>query len=160
MDGDLRLGLEASLEKLYKSTLLFLLKTQLFYSRNTAGRFTSGAISVDALKDLLQDIHKNEVDVQNYESSALKQTANKQFLQTRELILLYDDRLKREKRESILNWISLIDYQSPYRDIFKRLIPGTGEWLFNREEFLQWENTRESSLLWLRGDGMLKIVIT
>lgn len=29
----------------------------------------------------------------------------------------------------------------------------SGEWFFEREEFVKWRNMPTSSLLWLRGDG-------
>ena len=160
VDSDLRLGLESSLEKLYKSLLLFLLNAQMFYSKDAASRFANWGISGDRMKDLLQDVSKNEIEVQSYESSALKQAANKQFLQTRELISQYNDRLRSEERETILNWISTVDYRSPYLDIYKRLMPGTGDWFFDKKEFLQWEKTAASSLLWLRGDGMSQTIFT
>ena len=160
VDGDLRSGLESSLEKLYKSLFLFLLNAQMFYSGNAASRFANWGISVDRMKELVQGICKNEIEVQSYESSALKQAANKQFLETRELISRYNDRLRSEEREAILDWISTVDYRSPYLDIYGRLMPGTGDWFFDKKEFLQWEKAPESSLLWLRGDGMSKTVFT
>ena len=90
----------------------------------------------------------------------LKQAANKQFLQTRELISQYNDRLGREEQEAILDWISTIDYRGPYLDIFKRLMPETGDWFFfEKIEFVEWEKAPESSLLWLRGDGTSNIIL-
>ena len=53
VDGDLRLELESSLEKLYKSLLLFLLNAQIYYSRDARSRFANGAVPVDGMKDLL-----------------------------------------------------------------------------------------------------------
>ena len=159
MEAALRLGLESSLEKLYRSLLLFLLNTQLFYSRDAASRFANGAFSVDRMKELLQDISNHEIEIQRYESSALKQVANKQFLLTRELISQYNDRLRSEEREAILDWISAMDYRSPYLDIFTRVMLETGDWFFEKKEFIQWKMAPESSLLWLRGDGKLSIIL-
>jgi hypothetical protein len=59
-----------------------------------------------------------------------------------------------EKREDILKWISTMPYMAHHRDVYDRVLPDSGKWLFEREEFAQWSSVTTSSLLWLRGDGM------
>ena len=148
------------MKQLYKSVLLFLLRTQIFYSKSRGSGVVEGITSIDGLKQLLEEIRQKDATVLRYESIALKQAANNLFLQTRDMISLYNDRLQKEDRERILHWISTTDYRSYYLDIYNRVMPGTGEWLFEKEGFREWEHSLDSTLLWLRGDGKPSVECT
>lgn len=102
-----------------------------------------------------------------------------QFLQVREILGSYKDHLQGEydrnslttsviylleiplarERKVISDWISSIPYHAHHRDIYDRVLPGTGGWFFEREEFRQWSDNARSSLLWLRGDGRKLVVL-
>ena len=116
------------------------------------------AVSLDDLEQLSKDIIKYEAEIQRFELLELRKLANEQFILIRALLGAYDDHLKEEQRERILNWISTVDYRSHHLDIHNRLLQGTTEWLFEKPEFVQWMHSPVSSLLWLRGDGKLNSI--
>lgn len=55
------------------------------------------------------------------------------------------------ERSKILQWISSIEYAKHHLHATENCIDGTGEWLFGRKDFLAWENSRDSTILWLHG---------
>lgn len=48
--------------------------------------------------------------------------------------------------EKILDWLTSINYGQQQSDHFKRLQPGTGEWLIDSKEFKYWLNTANQTL--------------
>ena len=58
------------------------------------------------------------------------------------------------KRSEILEWISNIPYTSHHKLIGEGRLKGTGEWLFEREEYRTWRSSNASKLLLLRGIRM------
>ena len=105
------------------------------------------------LRKLCGDIQKHEQEVQNYERLALRKSANDQYLALREFVGAYSDHLQRQERENILDWMSDIDYRSHHNGVLDKLMPGTGSWLFSKEQYVQWNDNPRSALLWLRGDA-------
>ena len=63
-----------------------------------------------------------------------------------------------QKRMQISDWISQVDYYSQYREMRTRLLPGTGQWFLDRAEYVEWAESSESSLLWLRGNGKISML--
>ena len=55
------------------------------------------------------------------------------------------------KRSEILEWISNVPYTSHHKLIGERRLKGTGEWIFEREEYRTWRSSSASKLLLLRG---------
>ncbi|KAL6716722.1 hypothetical protein ACLMJK_006290 [Lecanora helva] len=154
VEGESRSGLTKVLKNLYKVILLFLLKAHGYLAQSTTKRLLKATISLHDLEQLSNDIVEFENEIQRYELLELKKLANEQFLSFRALLGAYDDHLKEEQREQIMNWISTTDYRSHHLDIYNRLLNGTANWLFDKDEYIQWRNSGSlvSSLLWLRGD--------
>ena len=188
LQDKLRRGLEGPLKAIYGSMLLFLLEALKHYKQDAASiigdslllfalmrsiaRSLEALVSAKRFQELMDDITKNEEEVQRYERLDLKKLATDQYLALRTFMGAYDDRLKRmsclmvqlllklkviivKEREDILDWISNIDHRGHHKSILERLMQGTGEWLLDKEQFVQWHSSSSSSLLWLRGDGML-----
>lgn len=61
--------------------------------------------------------------------------------------------ISEQEREAVLDWMSDIDYRSHHNTVLDRLMEGTGNWLFRKKQYSQWDSNPRSSLLWLRGDG-------
>ncbi|KAI5813444.1 hypothetical protein BZA77DRAFT_296034 [Pyronema omphalodes] len=59
--------------------------------------------------------------------------------------------LEDSDKSSILQWISDIPYTSHHKRISEERLEGTGNWLFEREEYTTWMSSSESKLLLLRG---------
>ena len=158
VSGRIRSGLEKVLKELYTGIIVFLLKSHKYLTQGPAKRFARPAVSLEDIETLSRDIAKLEDEVQKYEFLELKRQANEQFLSIRASIGAYDDRLEKEQRERILDWISTVDYRSQHLDIHNKLLQGTAKWLFKRPEYHQWEHSTVSTLLWLRGDGKLDFI--
>ena len=63
------------------------------------------------------------------------------------------------ERSEILEWISNIPYTSHHKHISEGRLKGTGEWLFEREEYRTWRSSSASKLLLLRGIRMFSFFL-
>ena len=69
-----------------------------------------------------------------------------------EVLLLYINYLPADKeRVAILKWFSIIPYKSHHSLASEGRVAGTGQWLFQREEFTTWQQSAKSEMLWLHG---------
>ena len=57
----------------------------------------------------------------------------------------------KEDRLAILRWLSDVQYRTHHRTLAKGLLEGTGSWLLNKREYVEWRNSSVSSVLWLHG---------
>jgi hypothetical protein len=55
------------------------------------------------------------------------------------------------ERLQVFEWLSSVKYMTHHRIKFKVLLPGSGQWLFEKQEFLEWRKSSVSSILWLHG---------
>jgi len=55
------------------------------------------------------------------------------------------------KRVTILQWFSTVPYQKHHNLACEGRVEHTGSWLFQRKEFISWENSNTSTILWLHG---------
>ena len=75
-----------------------------------------------------------------------------------EVLLLYINYLSSEtERVDILKWFSTIPYKSHHDLASEGRVAGTGQWLFQREEFINWQQSEKSEILWLHGIRKLHI---
>lgn len=58
-----------------------------------------------------------------------------------------------ENRRSILQWLSPDDVRKTQKEVFEAHQAGTGQWLLQRSEFLEWLEGSQF-LLWCYGDRM------
>jgi hypothetical protein len=56
-----------------------------------------------------------------------------------------------EERKQVFMWMSEIDYRSHHDDLSKNLLPGTGQWLLESADYIQWGQSSRSAILWLHG---------
>ena len=56
-----------------------------------------------------------------------------------------------EERIEILKWLSNVQYKKHHQTISKGLLEGTGSWLLEKPQCLEWRNSSVSSVLWLHG---------
>ena len=57
----------------------------------------------------------------------------------------------KEERLEILLWLSNIPYKKHHHSLSKGLLKGTGSWLLEKPQFVDWRNSSVSSVLWLHG---------
>jgi hypothetical protein len=62
-------------------------------------------------------------------------------------------RREQEERENeeALSWVSSIPILDHHEDAREGRTPDTGQWVFTKPEFLNWETASSSSLLWIHG---------
>ena len=56
-----------------------------------------------------------------------------------------------EERRDLLLWLSQIDYESHHEDLRTGILPDSGQWLIQSQEFVEWSQSSASSILWLHG---------
>jgi len=54
----------------------------------------------------------------------------------------------------ILKWLSETMCLDHHHSVSSNRLEGTGQWLLQRKEFLDWRETTSPSILWLHGIGM------
>lgn len=60
--------------------------------------------------------------------------------------------LSGKERLELLQWMSDIKYMDHHDDLSnKRLLPGSGQWLLESQNFIEWQQSSTSSILWLHG---------
>ena len=67
------------------------------------------------------------------------------------MVIITDNSLGSKKVE-LLQWISKIPYSKHHENVRSGRLHGSGLWLFEQPQYVQWRNSRSSSLLWLRGN--------
>ena len=63
---------------------------------------------------------------------------------------LYDG-LVDSQRLDILRSLSDQPYIDHHREVYKKVISSTGQWLLQDPQFIEWQRSSASSILWLRG---------
>ncbi|KAF1956199.1 hypothetical protein CC80DRAFT_472913 [Byssothecium circinans] len=71
-----------------------------------------------------------------------------------------DDREQSKKREQILDWFSTIDHASQQQDVLIRRQAGTGTWLLESDEFVQWFDLAGSTMVCPGMAGAGKTVVS
>lgn len=56
-----------------------------------------------------------------------------------------------KERREILNWVSPILYANAHNEEKRHAMDQTGQWLFDHADFLAWESSNISTVLWLKG---------
>ncbi|KAI4270179.1 MAG: hypothetical protein LQ337_006838 [Flavoplaca oasis] len=59
--------------------------------------------------------------------------------------------LAKGERRKILTWLSTVQYREHHRTSFDAVMPGSGTWLQNKPEFVDWKTSSASSILWIHG---------
>jgi len=59
-----------------------------------------------------------------------------------------------QERLEVFKWMSEVEYRSHHEDLSKNLLHGTGQWLLESSEYIEWGQSSVSSILWLHGMRM------
>ncbi|KAL1957574.1 hypothetical protein VTO42DRAFT_5685 [Malbranchea cinnamomea] len=178
----------AAMVKLYTCILQFLVKAIRLYEKNTASRFVKAFWDLDEITSFETECNAFEVRVEveaencervysqiHREESSRRIEELKEHL--RDLAKIKDlnesvGRIKikvealwkkasEDERDKILSWVSNVPFRDHHEAAFTGLTPGTGEWLFEKECFKQWQSSDKSMILWLHaigGAGKTKLV--
>lgn len=55
------------------------------------------------------------------------------------------------ERRDMLKWLSTIQHATHHKTMGKDFLPGSGNWLLQKKEFVEWRQESSSSILWLHG---------
>ena len=67
------------------------------------------------------------------------------------LVSIRNESQLKKDRHAILKWLSDVQYRTHHQTLAKGLLEGTGSWLLNKREYVEWRNSSVSSVLWLHG---------
>lgn len=71
------------------------------------------------------------------------------------------DGLKGTERLDILQWLSRLPYKKHHEQTRKDILSGTGSWLLQEQQLVDWQVSSASSIMWLHGasgSGKSKLV--
>jgi hypothetical protein len=71
-----------------------------------------------------------------------------------------DDRERHEEHETILDWLTPVDYAPQQSDFIARRQEGTGQWLLESQEFQEWRTKSDQTLFCPGIPGAGKTIIT
>lgn len=55
------------------------------------------------------------------------------------------------ERRDMFKWLSTIQYATHHKTMGKDFLLGSGNWLLQKKEFVEWRKESSSSILWLHG---------
>lgn len=55
------------------------------------------------------------------------------------------------KHGKILKWLSKMKYKEHHDNALEGIVEGTGQWLFKKKAYREWQSSAVSSILWLHG---------
>ncbi|KAL6816715.1 nucleoside phosphorylase domain-containing protein [Trichoderma sp. SZMC 28015] len=67
-----------------------------------------------------------------------------------------DERQAKERKQRLLDSLSIHDYLTPFKQSCRKRYSGTLEWLFHTDQFKMWISSRDSCLLWCSGKSEFK----
>lgn len=176
-----KLALEDNILKLYITILNYLLRAHRHFSQKTITRIAKSVIQLESTTaEFLSNVRIASSNVNQYLpliSEELQQKtrdsvaelnttlSNLNFSDLVATAKSYDtpiirmctqlsaieDNLRTEERVKIFDWLTTDEYQSHHRSKYKSLLPGSGEWLLKKSEFIEWQGASSSSILWLHG---------
>ncbi|KAL7266494.1 hypothetical protein RUND412_010958 [Rhizina undulata] len=59
--------------------------------------------------------------------------------------------IEKDERYEILTWLSEVDYEQHHTFISSSRQDNTGNWLFEKTDFIEWYTRSTSSIFWLHG---------
>lgn len=157
---------------LYTAMLVYLSKAKHYFSGSFLERF--GRSLVEAMRGqfnhLLTDVSETQVEkwtglvAVEFSQNAARAASETQLklmatlkglemplMQIQSQVTQIQDRFNREDRIQVFKWLSPVEYRSHHDNASRNLLPGSGKWLFDSTEFIQWAQSNKSCMLWLHG---------
>ncbi|KAL7268016.1 hypothetical protein RUND412_009377 [Rhizina undulata] len=73
-------------------------------------------------------------------------------------IVLNDGQGRDKERSKILKWLSRVPFKDHHSFVRSVQQDGTGKWLLEKQDFINWKDSTSSSILWLRGNGKSLVI--
>lgn len=157
--------------KVYTIILRYLAKARKFWSENTAKRMAKALLNnMEAEHRSLQSAittsddetyrtitllgNQQSIDVSNAVQKALlslQEETTMPLIRIAQNIADMNDKLDSNQRREVLHWLSTVPCESQHREAARKIVPGTGQWLLNYAELLEWQRSSSSAIFWLHG---------
>lgn len=166
-DSALNEDLEEAITALYADILVYIGKAKKYFQKSTAGRIlhssfqigSSQGLSSIALREVKLSGPARLADAMNDRQERKGLGAIENVLKSLELPMarfmeqtaLFSKTLQKDKYHSILRWLSAVPYTQHQQTHDDQRVPGTGQWLLEHPQYLQWKRSSVSSILLLHG---------
>ncbi|KAF3235111.1 hypothetical protein TWF192_001077 [Orbilia oligospora] len=110
-------------------------------------------------KELLGYVQGVDVKLENSAMDLISGIRDQIYEARADIKLIYSNMDKEENRQ-IISWLSGTDYESIHADYRKRKMSGTGGWITNSTEFLEWLQGDKQTLFCSGRPGAGKTIIT
>ncbi len=135
------------------TTIIDAERAQLFGARQSSmtDKIDNLGNDFDALKILSREsASKLEASLASFQEPLVR-TVERISTLTESLAHGQNESQMKDERRRILQWLSVVQYKKHHQSISKGLLEGTGLWLSERPQFVEWRNSSVSSVLWLHG---------
>lgn len=172
--------LSEALVTVYSACLTYLSRAGRYYQRSTTVRLARSVVeSAATINSYLDAVLKEEIEVERLAHiihseltlsldgavSSLRDQNIAGFQSLEKLVRSleqplirvagpladFQDNLKAKERRKVLLWLSTVRYREHHEATNRDVLPGTGDWLFRRPEYIRWQESSSSSILWLHG---------
>ncbi|KAI0884268.1 uncharacterized protein GGS22DRAFT_194819 [Annulohypoxylon maeteangense] len=173
---------------LYEQTLIFLIAASDHYTSGLKGAVARTWASVwkaNAITDFEENTIKIQLDLQDEAATCFRigvQGSLASILESQGALQTQLARLKdihedtkmikeavmnkgnyesNQKRSSVLEWLSKLPYIDHHTSAKDKRVFGTGNWIFEHEDFKNWHDSVEQHILWIhgiRGAGKTKLI--
>ncbi|KAL8850414.1 MAG: hypothetical protein Q9221_004646 [Calogaya cf. arnoldii] len=122
--------------------------------------------SVDALAGDLKSLTTTmsiAQDVQYQPLKAMLASLDQPILRTAAQVSEIHASLEKTERLRILRWLSTINYREHHKTSISTVMQGSGAWLQQKKEYIDWKTSSTSSILWIHGipgSGKSKLLST
>ncbi|KAK2798050.1 hypothetical protein FQN51_007975 [Onygenales sp. PD_10] len=164
--------LRECITKLYTAILGYLAHAQTYFSDSTLNRIGRGVMDTLSKKydELWAEISEIEIEkclslvdaefqrkMAKYACDRHEELMNSLHRLARPIIDFTDsisaltDNLNSQERRKLLRWMSEIEYWSHHDELSKDLLSGSGQWLLQSKEYIEWGQSSVPSVFWLQG---------
>jgi hypothetical protein len=179
--GQPQANFEACLAPLHADCLQFFARAIMMYQKNVGIRTLEAIWKPSDVEDFEQTCRKRAEDVEieaqscDRALSELRHESSHQWFRClqQELTSLDDvmksvkqlelhvsaiwSQLEEDKRSEILFFTSTVAYEDNHRVATAEHVKGTSDWIFQRNEYKQWDQKSSSEIFWLHGSGQQAI---
>ncbi|KAL4788809.1 hypothetical protein BDV19DRAFT_395637 [Aspergillus venezuelensis] len=164
ISANLRSTIEKNTIQLCSKILEFQSRAICYLEKQTARQFFTDMLKQDGWDEILQDIERYDTSLKNATSAVhvIEVRRELEALQDglQQMQVWQTTSVEDRKKANLFQRL----YVCPYKDRKDRnnkLVPGTCEWFTNHPQFIKWEQSGNSELLWVSADpGCGKSVLT
>ncbi|KAL6228577.1 hypothetical protein BDW75DRAFT_246656, partial [Aspergillus navahoensis] len=164
LSTDSRRTLENDMTQLCSKVLEFQSRAICYLEKRTARQFLTDMLKQDGWPDILRDIERYDTFIRKATSSAHALEVDKKLETLQDAlqqIQVWQTTSAQDKKKSKLFQQLYTCTYKDHKDRNNERVPGTCEWFTNHPQFIKWNQSEKSELLWVSADpGCGKSVLT